>query len=346
MANLTTPVSNLGGGGGSSRPVTTEADIIASTITLNPTTSTFGLSVDGNTNNVAGIQWDGPPSLGNPNLFSIQTINNGTNFDILIGANAASYDSGTINFVNINNITLGAPAEYGNLVISTVNGSVLQAGTPSAVTSVNGDSFGTIVANPTTGAVKLNLRAAAGPFPNAGTAVNYFSIQGNYNRLTAGTIAVLTNSPVLVASPLKKGWYSYAINGLHLWLAQTAPTPSTGPIPFQTQALTGDLIEHTLVITNGDLGNTFSQSQSAAVTPNTSLANIVYPQDSYLNLTGTFYISKGAEAGVTPTITLKTYYNAVFNATTTPPSYNGIWSYTLPSSKNQDWITIQPIKSA
>jgi len=345
LANSTTPVTNIGGNGGSSKPVSEFSDIVASTITTNPGPGAYGLFVAGDgVDNIASMEWVGPNSLENPRLYVLQSQPNGGKFDLTLFADTGPASNRQLELANIRNIVMGNTT-YGNLNVSTVNGGVLQAGTPGAVTAVQGDNFKSILSNPITGVVNVSLNAYATPAPNPGTAVNYFAIQSNYSKLTSGSIMVVSNGGTFNPAVLKKGWYTITMNGLRLWIAQTAPSGSIGPVPFTTQALPGDLIEHFLVIDCGTSGKTNSNLQSFSVTPNTSLANNVYPQDSYLNLTGTFYVPAGAESGVVPTITLKTYYNAVFNATTTPPTYNGIWSYTLPNAANQNWIVIQPFKS-
>lgn len=320
MANATTPVSNLGGGG-SKQPETDFGTLSCSTLTCVPQSTKAGMTIAQDpSNNAGGILWIA--SEGN-NLYSLNAVGTGSNTAMVLGGNTLA--SGIWGFDYITQMT----TTNCDMTLSTINGAVPAAGTGS-VASCSGDGF-SVVANPTSGAVVLSLNSRAAQLANPFSSSPVFSFATNNSEATAGYITDL--SIELNVPTLTPGWYNITFNGFQLFLAQQVNGTSIPSV-----STSGSLIEHAIVVACGTAPFTkyVTYLQSSPVVGNSSAGGLVYKQDTFLSLTGAVYV------GANPvTMQLFTYYNNVTGVANT-----GGWQYRLPSANPSQYVTLQPIVKA
>jgi hypothetical protein len=200
---------------------------------------------------------------------------------------------------------------------------------------VNGDAFSSIIATNTAGAVTLSLGAYTAQLPIGASPV--FAFQTQKSSGTAGVIADLTSS--FGGTAIAGGWYNIIFNGLLLFIAQTSALS-----PITSVAYPGSLIEHLVQVSytvGGVTKNSDSFLQSSVVAPNTALSFIVYPQSTFLNLTGSLYIPVGATIN---SIKLVSYFNTTEGSAGI--TVQGGWQYGFPGTDPQDYIVLQKVKAA
>ena len=321
MANLTTPVSNLGGGG-SKQPETDFGTLTCSTLTCAPQANKAGITlVENSVNNNTSILWTDSNAT---NLYSFNAIGSLSNASMyMYSAGSATGDwnlTGNMNTLTTTNC---------DMTLSTINGDVPAAGTGS-VASCSGDGF-SVVANPTSGAVVLSLNSRAAQLTNPFSSSSVFSFTTNNSEATAGYITDLSTN--LSVPTLTPGWYNITFNGFQLFIAQQVNGTSIPSV-----ATPGSLIEHAVVVACGTAPFTkyVTYLQSSPVVGNTTAGGLVYKQDTFLSLTGAVYV------GANPvTMQLFTYYNNVTGVANT-----GGWQYRLPSANPSQYVTLQPIVKA
>lgn len=327
LANATTPVTTIGGSGGGA-PIAIFSDIVCSTITCAPTSnllSAVGIRANP-VQNSADVLFTSPAA---DTLFQMSAIYNGSaeKYDFKLYANPTN-TTGVFNMPGITQINF--PAGQGNLNISTINGQPPLVGT-SVVTSVSSDNFSSIVCTTTGGAVTCRLGAEAASLGGGTTSVFNFNTQ--INPATSGIISNLT-TPLNVTT-LQPGWYNITFNGVQLFLAET----QTGT-PLSSIAYPGSLIEHFIQV-NTSLGTSICYLQSSPVVPNPVLGFEVYPQSTFLNLTGSIYVPAGAAV---ETMYLRTYFNTTEGSAGL--TIIGNWCYNIPNSSPENWVTLQKVLKA
>jgi hypothetical protein len=328
LANLTTPVTSIGGGGGGGSNVSFQ-NILASTLTVKPASGEYGVTLLANNNNTAGISFNDKTGLSTAyELYSGLNLASNT-YDFILKADAP-FATGNVLFQNINTLN----TTNTNLNISTINGAIPATGTGS-VNSVTGDTFSSIIATNTAGAVTLELGAYVASLPIGASPL--FAFQTQKSSGTAGVIADLTST--FSETALAGGWYNITFNGILLFLAQTSTLSPIGSFAYP-----GSLIEHLVQVSytvGGVTTNSDSYLQSSAVVPNPAVAFVVYPQSTFLNLTGSLYIPVGATIN---TIKLVTYFNTTEGSAGIV--VQGGWQYGLPGTSPQDFVVLQKVKAA
>ena len=317
MANATTPVSNLGGGG-SKQPETDFGTLTCSTLTCVPQSTKAGMTIAQDPNNTGGLLWI---AADESNLYSLNAVGSGSNTSMVLGGNTLSTGDWNLRYITSMTTT------NCDMTLSTINGATPAAGTGS-VASCSGDSFGSVIANPTSGAVVLSLAARAAQLYQPFSSSAVFSFAANNSEETAGFITDLSTE--LDVPTLQPGWYNITFNGFQLFLAQQVNGTSIPSV-----ASPGSLIEHAIVVACGTAPFTkyTTYLQNLAVVGNTSASGLVYKQDTFLSLSGAVYV------GANPvTMQLFTYYNNVTGGANT-----GGWQYRLPAAIPADYVTLQPI---
>lgn len=326
LANATTPVTSIGGSSGGA-PIAIFSDVVCSTITCAPTTATAGVKVQGNpVNGSADVLFTSPNVS---TLFQMSAVYNGSaqKYDFKLYADPTN-TTGIFNMPGIKKINF--PAGQGNLNISTINGQPPLVGT-SVVTSVSSDNFSSIVCTTNAGAVTCSLGAKSASLGGGTTSV--FNFQTQTNTSVSGIISNLTTP--LGVTTLTPGWYNITFNGVQLFVAST----QTGT-PLSSIAYPGSLIEH-FVQVNTSLGTNTCYLQSTPVVPNPALGFVVYPQSTFLNLTGSIYIPAGATI---ETMYLRTYFNTTEGSSGL--TITGSWCYNIPTSSPENWVTLQKVLKA
>jgi hypothetical protein len=179
--------------------------------------------------------------------------------------------------------------------------------------------------------VTCSLGAKAASLGGGTTSV--FNFQTQTNTSVSGIITNLTTP--LAVTTLTPGWYNITFNGVQLFLAET----QTGT-PLSSIAYPGSLIEH-FVQVNTSLGTSTCYLQSTPVVPNPALGFIVYPQSTFLNLTGSIYIPAGATI---ETMYLRTYFNTTEGSSGL--TITGSWCYNIPNTSPENWVTLQKVLKA
>lgn len=320
MANLTTPVSNLGGGG-SKQPETDFGTLTCSTLTCAPEANKAGITlIENSVNNNTSILWT---DSNDTNLYSFNAIGTLSNASMYLYSAGSATETWGFDYITQMNTT------NCDMTLSTINGDVPAAGTGS-VASCSGDGF-SVVANPTSGAVVLSLNSRAAQLANPFSSSAVFSFATNNSEATAGYITDL--SIELSVPTLTPGWYNITFNGFQLFIAQQVNGTSIPSV-----ATSGSLIEHAVVVACGTAPFTkyVTYLQSSPVVGNSTAGGLVYKQDTFLSLTGAVYV------GANPvTMQLFTYYNNVTGVANT-----GGWQYRLPSANPSQYVTLQPIVKA